>query len=72
MNEVKLNSYYYEIGERSFMKEHVAYQVWCSRRPLCSLLWVQAPQSVGWSESWGLTVRTNRLEHSRTEQLSGE
>jgi hypothetical protein len=26
-NSVKLNSYYYEIGERSFMKEHLAYQV---------------------------------------------
>jgi hypothetical protein len=30
-NDVKLNSYYFEIGERSFMKEHLAYQVgyWC-------------------------------------------
>lgn len=27
MNEVKLNSYYYEVGERSFMKEQLAYQV---------------------------------------------
>ena len=26
-DSVKFNSYYYEIGERSFMKEHLAYQV---------------------------------------------
>lgn len=27
MNVLKLNSYFYEVGERSFMKEALAYQV---------------------------------------------
>ena len=42
MDDVKLNSYYYEVGERSYMKEALAYQVRCMSRMQYSS-WVQAP-----------------------------
>jgi hypothetical protein len=62
MNVLKLNSYFYEVGERSFMKEALAYQVSASSHCSCASVGLHPLFSV-WQTSSGcmLSVPSNNI-----------